>query len=677
MEADFSGYATKNNLVCSDGLTIVAGAFKHNDKMKVPLVWQHLHNEPVNILGHAMLENREDGVYAHAFFNNTENAKIAKASVQHGDITALSIYANNLTKQGRSVLHGDIKEVSLVLAGANPGAFIDSVNLAHADGSDVEDEAIIYTGLTIEHAASDEETNVADTKTDEDEETVEKNEKTVEDVWNSMTEEQQEVASAMIAAALKEKPEDDEESEESEESKESDTDDSAKHSAVDKTDDVENKNTEDVIEHVDTNKEGLQHMTRNVFEDNATSIDKRPTLSHSQLATIINDAGGKYSKLSESFLAHAEEYGINDIEFLFPDAKTLSNTPEFISRRMEWVSKVLGGVRRSPISRVKSIQADITADEARAKGYVKGNLKKDEVIKLLKRVTTPKTVYKKQKLDRDDIVDITDINVVTWLKMEMRIMLDEEIAAAILVGDGREPDDEDKIDEDHIRPIAYDVDMYNTTVNLDGTPTPAETIEAIIRAMDAYKGSGSPSYYTTQSKLTDLLLDKDTLGRRYYNTKAELASALGVSEIIVVEAMSRAADVVGVIVNLVDYTVGADKGGEINFFDDFDIDYNQQKYLIETRISGALTKVKSAVTIRSNPGTVVVPSVPTFVEGTGVVTIPTQTGVTYKNDLTGATLTAGAQAALASGDSLEVQAVPSAGYSFAHNSDSDWVFTRP
>jgi hypothetical protein len=624
--------------------------------MRVPLVWQHLHNEPVNILGHALLENRDDGVYTYGFFNDTEVAQIAKESVRHGDITALSIYANNLQQKGKQVFHGDIKEVSLVLAGANPGAFIDSVNLAHSDGSDIEDEAIIYTGLSFEHSDTQEGDNVSTDKVIHADTTTPK---TVDEVWSTLNEEQTTVVSAMIAQAL-----------------ESTSEDSAKHSELDPTI-ITTAITDDVIQHVDKSiKEGFQNMSRNAFEQNETTADKRPTLTHSQLTTIIND-GNKYGKLSDSFIAHAGDYGIDDIEFLFPDAKTLSNTPEFISRRMEWVTKVLGGVRKSPISRVKSIVADITADEARAKGYVKGTLKKDEVIKLLKRVTMPKTIYKKQKLDRDDIIDITDIDVVSWLKMEMRIMLDEEVAAAILVGDGRESDDEDKIDEDNLRPIAYDVDMYNTTIYLDGTPTPAETIEAIIRSLDSYKGSGAPTFYTTQSKLTDMLLDKDTLGRRYYTTKAELAAALGVNEIVVVEAMSRAADVVGVIVNLIDYTVGADKGGEINFFDDFDIDYNQNKYLIETRISGALTKPKSAITIRSNPGIVLTTvTSPTFNTTTGVLTIPTQTGVVYKNADMTTTFTAGAQVAIASGETVIVEAVATTGYSFAHGLDTDWAFTR-
>ena len=656
MEADFSGYATKNGLKCSDGRTIMAGAFKHNDKQKVPLVWQHQHNDPNNILGHALLENRDDGVYTFGFFNSTPAGKNAKTLVKHGDIEALSIFANNLTQQGANVTHGDIKEVSLVLSGANPGAFIDNINLLHGDGHETEldDEAVIYTGLTLEHENIEEQGEIVVTQTTD---TVEHaDEKTVKDVFDSLTEEQKNVVYFMIGEALE----------------------SAGAESV-AQDDVNNG---EFLAHIGTTigssiKEGFNEMSRNVFEQNGhTPSQENPTLTHAQMHTIVSDAQ-RLGSLKESFLEHAAEYGIDDIDFLFPDAKTLTNTPDFIARRMEWVTHVLNGVRKSPFSRVKSVAADITADEARAKGYVKGNLKKDEVIKLLKRVTGPKTIYKKQKLDRDDIVDITGLDVVAWLKAEMRVLLDEEIAGAILVGDGRESDDEDKIDEDHIRPIAFDVDMYNTTVALDGTPTSAETVEAIIRASENLKGSGTPNYYTTQSKLTDLLLDKDTLGRRYYNNKTELADAIGVGQIVVVEAMLRAPDVVGILVNLADYTVGADQGGEINMFDDFDIDYNQQKYLIETRISGALTKPKAAVTITGSAGTVVTPQAPTFVTGTGVVTIPSQTGVVYKNDETGATLTAGAQAAIPSGDSLEVQASPAGGYSFPHGGDYDWVFTRP
>lgn len=486
--------------------------------------------------------------------------------------------------------------------------------------------------------------------------------KTIKDVYDELTDEQKSAVEFIVGEAVAANTAD------------------AQHGDEEGEDFLSN---DEVLAHMDetiTNRiqEGFDSMKHNIFEGAAGAVSEkeRPTLSHDQLATIVSDAP-KHGSLKESFIAHAAEYGIEDIDLLFPDAKTDGNGIAFISRRMEWVANVLDGVKHSPFSRVKSLTADITADEARAKGYVKGNLKKDEIVKLLKRVTTPKTVYKKQKLDRDDIVDITEVDVIAWLKGEMRLMLDEEIAVAILVGDGREPDDEDKIDEDHLRPIAFDVDMYNTVVELEANPTPSDIVEQILRARKNYKGTGTPTFYTTDDVLTDLLLDKDTLGRRFYATEVELAAALRVKEIVTVEAMERVTDVVGILVNLVDYQVGADKGGEINTFDDFDIDYNQQKYLIETRISGALIKPKAAVTIKYNQGNVITPNAPTFVSGTGVVTIPAQTGVVYKNDDTGATLASGAQSALAAGDTLNVQAYPAAGYSFPHGGDYDWGFTRP
>lgn len=661
-EADFSGYASKNDLLCADGRTIRAGAFAHQDGKQVPLLWQHMHNSPANVLGHAILHNRADGVYTEAFFNETPAAQNAKLLVLHGDVNGLSIYATKLIQKGSNVVGGIIQEVSLVLSRANPGAIIENVSLAHGDTEEIlDDEAIIYTDEILAHGGLLAIDNAGATKieTGDDlnmsQQTLEHadDKKTVDDVIATMDEEQKNVMNFVVESAVQEAL------------KDAAGDDTIQHSAI---------TADDLVTRI---TEGLaMHQYENVFEKNGGGKSNGPTLTHDQLNIIVSDAN-RLGSLKESFLAHAAEFGIEDIDYLFPDAKTLSNTPDFLSRRMEWVKNVLGNTKHSPFSRIKSIVADITADEARAKGYVKGNLKKEEIIKLLKRVTTPKTVYKKQKLDRDDIVDITDIDVVSWLKSEMRLMLDEEVAISILIGDGREPDDEDKIDEDHVRPIAYDNDMYNHVVTLDGTPEPSETIEAIIRARKFYKGTGTPSFYTTDDALTDLLLDKDTLGRRFYNTEAELAAALRVKEIVVVEAMERDASIVGIMVNLVDYTIGADKGGEINMFDDFDIDYNQQKYLIETRISGALTKPKSAITIKKNPGTVVTPTSPSFVTSTGVVTIPSVTGVVYKNAETGATLTAGAQSAIASGASIEIEAVPaSASYSFPHGFDADWVFTR-
>lgn len=657
-EPDFSGYASKNDLMCSDGRTIKAGAFKHYDQKRVPLVWQHQHGDPDKVLGHAILENRADGVYARGFFNKTPQGDNAKILVQHGDVTSMSIYANNLKQQGGFVLHGDIREVSLVLAGANPGAVIENVNLMHGDGmiDTLDDEAIIHTGLDfdtleeepeIEHANTNQGGTVATATASTDE-------KTIKEVFDAMTPEQQAVVHYLVGAAA-----------ESEEDK-------LEQSAF-----IEGLG--EAISH--SIEEGFTGM-RNAFESNApvvggttTEKDRRKVLSHSQIQDIVKDAD-RLGSFKESFLAHATEYGIEDIDFLFPDARTLSNQPEMLARRMEWVTDVLTKTKHSPFSRIKTIVADITADEARARGYVKGNLKKDEIIKLLRRVTTPKTIYKKQKLDRDDIIDIVDIDVVAWLKAEMRLMLDEELARAILIGDGREPDDPDKIDEDHIRPIAFDEDMYTHVVTLDGTPTASEQIEAIVRARRYYKGTGTPSYYTTDENLTDLLLDKDTLGRRFYNTEAELAAALRVKDIIVVEVMESTPEVVGILVNLTDYTVGADKGGAVSMFEDFDIDFNQEKYLIETRVSGALTKPKSAIVIKRNPGNVVTPTAPTFVASTGVVTIPAVTGVVYKNQETDTTLSAGAQTAIAAGATIDIVAVPSTGYSFPHGFDADWTFTR-
>ena len=558
MKFDFSGYATKNDLKCADGRTIRHNAFKDNDGETVPLVWQHLHNDPGNVLGHAVLENRDDGVYAFCKFNDTDAGKNAKLLVQHGDIKSLSIFANKLKQKGENVIHGVIREVSLVLSGANPGALIDNLSIAHSDGTyaDADDEAIIYTGLElsteeIEHAAKEEGSQNGS--------------KTVQDVFDSMNEEQKDVVYAMIAQAITDSEED--------------------------------------LEH--NYKEDDENMKRNVF-DNDIDVTEGAALSHSQIQDILEDAV-KFGSLKESVLAHAQEYGIEDIDILFPDAKTVTPTPDFIKRDNDWVAGVIAGTRHTPFSRIKSTAADITAEEARARGYVKGSLKKEEVIKLLKRITTPTTIYKKQKLDRDDIIDITDLDVVSWLKAEMRMMLDEELARAVLIGDGRDPASEDKINEENIRPIYKDVDMYAHRVTLKSDDDVEAMIESIIRARKHYKGTGSPKLYTTTDVLTDMLLYKDKMGRRVYRSVAELASDLRVSAIVevpVMENMKRIDDetaedlgLVGIIVNLKDYVLGADKGGKVSMFDDFDIDYNQYKYLIETRCSGALIHPKSALVI--------------------------------------------------------------------------------
>ena len=575
MKYDFSGWATRNNIKCSDGRTILRDAFKHNDGQTVPLVWNHQHNESANVLGHAVLENREEGVYAYCTFNDTEAGKNAKLLVEHGDVTALSIYANQLKQNGSNVMHGTIREVSLVLAGANPGAFIDSI-IRH--GEFCEDEAVIYTGenLSLEHA--DQKPSDKDDKAGEDDKgdgKVEGNkEKTIKDVVDSMSEEQKNVLYALVGQALEGKE--------------------MAQSAIE-----ENNNIEDG---------GEQEMKHNVFEGRET--DKKDVLSHDAMETIFKDAK-RYGSLKESFLAHAETYGIKDIEWLFPDAKNVNMPPDFIKRDDSYVQKVMRGVHHVPFSRIKSMHADITADQARAKGYIKGKLKKEEVFTLLKRTTTPTTIYKKQKLDRDDVVDITDFDVVAWLKMEMRMMLDEEIARAILVGDGRLSSDDDKINEMCIRPIATDADLYcvKAKVSVGAAATEDEIAKAFIRTViksrKEYKGSGSPTLFTTEDVLTNCLLLEDKNGRIIYDTVEKLATALRVKEIVTVEVMEGAKTKVeeqekplmALMVNLVDYYVGADKGGAVNMFDDFDIDYNQQKYLMETRCSGALVKPYSAIAV--------------------------------------------------------------------------------
>ena len=575
MKYDFSGWATKNNIKCSDGRTILRDAFKHNDGQTVPLVWNHQHNESANVLGHAVLENREEGVYAYCTFNDTEAGKNAKLLVEHGDVTALSIYANQLKQNGSNVMHGTIREVSLVLAGANPGAFIDSI-IRH--GEFCEDEAVIYTGenLSLEHA--DQKPSDKEDKAGEDDKgdgKVEGNkQKTIKDVVDSMSEEQKNVLYALVGQALEGKE--------------------MAQSAIE-----ENNNIEDG---------GEQEMKHNVFEGKET--DNKDVLSHDAMETIFKDAK-RYGSLKESFLAHAENYGIKDIEWLFPDAKNVNMPPDFIKRDDSYVQKVMRGVHHVPFSRIKSMHANITADEARAKGYIKGKRKKEEVFTLLKRTTAPTTIYKKQKLDRDDVVDITDFDVVAWLKMEMRMMLDEEIARAILVGDGRLSSDDDKINEMCIRPIATDADLYcvKAKVSVASAATEDEIAKAFIRTViksrKEYKGSGSPTLFTTEDVLTNCLLLEDKNGRIIYDTVEKLATALRVKEIVTVEVMEGAKTKVeeqekplmALMVNLVDYYVGADKGGAVNMFDDFDIDYNQQKYLMETRCSGALVKPYSAIAV--------------------------------------------------------------------------------
>lgn len=562
---DFSGWATCPNLKCSDGRTIMNDAFKHHDGDIVPLVWNHQHNDPNNILGKALLHSRDGGLYAYCQFNDTEQGMNAKMLVEHGDISALSIYANDLKHNAsRGVTHGNVREVSLVLAGANPGAFIDSI-MKHGEESD--DEAIIYTDEPIEIYHADEEKGKSKEETEVAEEKKAESSKTVAEIIESMNEEQKTVMYGMIGEALKH---------------------------------VDEKEENDGDENTDEEENEVKH---NVFDNE----DQKDVLSHSDMQAIFADAK-RHGSLKESVLAH----GIEDIETLFPEPKSTNNPPEWINREMGWVKNVMGAVHHTPFSRIKSMFADLTEDDARAKGYIKGNFKKEQVFSLMKRTTTPTTIYKKQKLDRDDVVDITDFDVVAWLKSEMRMMLEEELARAILVGDGRLASSDDKINELNIRPIWTDDDFYTIKkkISVSANATDDQKAKAFIRACvksrKEYKGSGNPTLYTTEDVLTDLLLLEDSTGRVIYETEDKLRSALRVSAIVTVPVMeglkrtdgeSNELNLMGIIVNLNDYNVGADKGGAVNMFDDFDIDYNAQKYLIETRCSGALIKPFSAIAL--------------------------------------------------------------------------------
>ena len=606
---DFCGWASKNDLLCSDGRTIRRGAFASDDGKKVPMVYQHQHTSIDNVLGHAILENRDEGMYAYCYLNESDTGKMAKELVRHGDICAMSIYANKLKQIGNDVVHGEIKEVSLVLAAANPGAAIESVVLEHSDGS-TEEEAIIYSGEDTQYKILSHAETPAQTSSD----------KTVNDILNGMSEAKKNVLYYMLAKVS----ETDEEAEDDDVIEDSDirhadvsggrtiqdifdtfTPDEKKVAffligkAIEESGSMEQSD----IPNIDDESEENETMKHNVFENNQVDNDET-VLSHAEIEEIFRDTK-QYGTLKNSALAH----GITNIEYLFPDAKTVTPTPELIKRNDDWVSKVMGAVHRTPFSRIKSTAANLTEDEARAKGYIKGKLKKEEVFSLLKRTTEPTTIYKKQKLDRDDVVDITDFDVVAWIKSEMRMMLNEEIARAILIGDGRLTSSDDKIPEDHIRPVAFDSELY--TVPVEVTVATGATdddkakaiIRSIIKGRKEYKGSGNPVMYTTEDTLTDMLLMEDKMGRVVYDSVTKLATALRVSEIVTVPVMEGLKDsennaVIAVIVNLADYNVGADRGGEVNMFDDFDIDYNAMKYLIETRCSGALTKPYSALAVK-------------------------------------------------------------------------------
>jgi len=579
MEADFSGYATKAGLKCSDGRTIMSGAFKHQDQTRVPLVWQHGHSDPENVLGHAVLENRDDGVYAYGFFNTSPKATHTKGLVEHGDINMLSIWANELVERAGRVLHGAIREVSLVLSGANPGALIENVTIRHSDGGEdvIDDEVIIYTGLELEHGTTEEvEEELTHADGEEDGETI-------QDIYDSMTDKQKDVLHYMLGQALE---------------------DNSGGSA-------EQSNLND--DSNETDQEGSK-MTRNVFEKDEK--DTSPVLSHSDVKDIVADAT-KVGSLKQAVENYALAHGINQIDVLFPEARALTTAPEFYTRRTEWVNSVLGGARKTPFSRVKTHWADLTYDDARAKGYITGEEKQEEFYGTARRETAPQTIYKKQKLDRDDIIDITDFDVVAWMKGEMRLMLDEELARAILLGDGRTVPDPDKILEDRIRPIAKDDPLFTIQVKADVAAGGIDNfVDAVVSWRSQYRGSGTPTMYTSEAMLAQFMLLKDTLGRRIYTSLEQVASELRVSSIVPVDIFDPAAGApLAVIVNMNDYVIGADQGGQVSLFDDFDIDYNQFKYLIETRCSGALVKLKSAIVVTQ--GTYVAPP-----NGTAHIIVP-------------------------------------------------------
>lgn len=587
MGYDFEGWATKNDLECADGLIIRKDAFKVDHGKKVPLVWNHQHNDVVDVLGHAILENRAEGVYAYCSFNDTPKGNHAKEAVKHGDVVSLSIWANNIQKAGKDVFHGVIREVSLVLAGANPGAYIESV-LAHSEPmGDDEDEGLVYTGegIIICHADEDE-------KEKEEEKSVgkEENNKTVKEVLNSMSDEQKAAVGIIVEQAVKDAKE--------EPLKEEKEDEEMKHSAFEGSYNSAGK----------ISTENFKKIMKDMKTYGTLSESVNYHIEHGVLAHSIDTTGMTVSTGKQT-------YGFNDASMLMPDYKSLNTPPEFISRNMDWVSKVHAKVHHSPFSRIKSMFANITEDEARAKGYIKGKLKKEEVFTTLKRTTDPQTVYKKQKLDRDDILDITEFSVVAWIKAEMRVMLDEETARAMLIGDGRPSDHEEKIQELHVRPVVKDAPLFNTIIKVsvpadaDEALIAKETIKAIIRGRKHYKGSGKPDFWTTEDAITEMLLLENQMGEMIYKTEGELATKLRVNEIIPVEPMegqtisitegttTKEYPLIGTIVNMADYNVGADKGGDVEFFEDFDIDYNQEKYLIETRFSGALVKPFAALTI--------------------------------------------------------------------------------
>ena len=580
VKCDFSGYATKNDVRCSDNKVIRHGAFAAYDGKSVPLVWQHQHKDVTNVLGHADLEVREDGVYAYAHLNHSDAGRTAREMVRNGDIKAMSIYATHVKARGNDVVHGELVEVSLVLRGANPGAYIDQVSIQHGDNGD-EIEAVMYTDAQIDFVShSDEEdgdfeveetddVEHAEEEPEADEAESDEDDPTLGEIFEGMTDQQKTAVYAIVGQIV-------------------DADDEEAEAPVEDT------------AHSDTTTEDTM-VHQNVFEGSKT--EELPVLTHADVEQIFADAKSCGS-LKEAVLSHADNYGIKQIDTLFPDAKNLWTTPEFIKRKTDWVSSVVGAAKHSPFSRIKTQFADITADEARAKGYIKGNKKKDEVFSMLKRTTSPTTIYKKQKLDRDDILDITDFDVVTWIRGEMRIMIEEELGRAVLLGDGREASSDDKIKEDCIRPVYKEDTLYAPRVILAKETTTEDMLDSIVRAMDDYEGSGNPTWFAAPQVITEILLLKDKMGHRLFSSLSDLADYVGVSKIVKVPLMKNLVrtsnkngkvDALGIIVNMSDYTIGADKGGQLFAAEDFDISFNQYHYLLETRLSGALTKVKSAI----------------------------------------------------------------------------------
>ena len=689
--ADFSGYATKVGLKCSDGRTIMRGAFAHQDKKTVPLVWQHSHDDPKNVLGHAVLEEREDGVYAHAYFNDTPEAKHAKTLVEHGDVVSLSIYANGLKEKSKQVFHGVIRELSLVLSGANPGALIDQVRIAHSDDfiETLVDEAIIYTGLELQHddlqtddETVDETVEHADTASADAE-----TEEPLGDILDSMSEKQKHAMNYVLEKALEEQ------AKELGDGKDTAAQHSANTESEDARSDDSNTDEGDL-----THQEGTTSMTKNIFDQAAAGGGATKTLSHSDFADIMADAKKRgsfkealnealeHGNLKEEYLAHATNaagqtvnYGIADIEFLFPESKLDSAGLQIYSRRQEWVKDVLDNVKKLPFAKVRTLVADITADEARAKGYMKGNKKKEEVIKLLRRSTGPTTIYKKQQLDRDDVLDIgNDIDIVAWLKVEIRLMLEEELARAILVGDGRSDLSEDRIKDpegalsgEGIRSILHDDPFYAIPAPLAPNTSPKDMVKELVRARSKYRGSGKPTLFIDDAMLTDILLEEDKFGRPLYENEQSVADKLRVSKIVVVDVFSEYEDLVAIMVNLVDYSIGTNKGGELTSFEDFDIDFNQHKYLQETRLSGGLNKPLSAIVVKRATGTLVTPAAPSFNGATNTVTIPATAGVVWEGN--GVTWAPGDHVIT---ETTEVAAAPDEGYYFPANTTRDWTFTH-